>query len=276
MIRKTVLAGAVSAFAMVGSALSAATVDLGIIMDSSGSIAESDFDGAMNALANAIDANIPVGGVDTYRISVVAFSTGASTVVAATNVTSGAIRTNVSNAIRNWASNNSNNTSGLTNYAAALNLINGNFGNVSGSKASLINMMTDGQPNEPGTNAEALAAAKTAATNLQNGGWDSLSFESVGNSAGNSLLAGLGFGPGNTPTDANLLPIYTSAAQIGDPLTTPFVLDLPNFAAYNSVIGSKIQKIVTPDPIPVPAALPLLIGGLGVFAFVGRRRRKAA
>jgi hypothetical protein len=34
-------------------------------------------------------------------------------------------------------------------------------------------------------------------------------------------------------------------------------------------------RIMATNPIPVPAALPLLAGGLGVMVMVGRRRRKA-
>jgi hypothetical protein len=269
MIKRTLLAGAVAAIALAGSALHAKTIDLGFIMDRSGSVG-SQFPAAMDALGDALAANIPFGQGDTYRISVVSFATSASVVVGATEINSQADLDSVVGTIK--AQNNSG--SGVTNYAAALNLLGAQFGTL--GEISMVNMMTDGQPNEPGSNADALAAAKSEATKLQNAGWDSLSFESVGNSAGNNLLAGLGFGPGNTPNDATLLPIFTLASQINDPLTQPFVLDLPNFAAYNSVIGTKVQKIVNPDPVPVPAALPLLLGGLGVFAFVGRRRRQAS
>ncbi|MFD3189867.1 VWA domain-containing protein [Sedimentitalea sp. HM32M-2] len=271
MIRKTVLAGAVAAVAFMGSALSARTIDLGFIMDRSGSVG-TDFAAAMDALGDALANNIPTSGSDTYRISVVSFASSASVVVGATTINS---QTDLNNVVNTVKAQNAVG-SGATNYQAALDLLGAQFGSL--GDLSLINMMTDGQPNLPSDPTTARAAAKASATTLQNAGWDSLSFESVCDATScttqNNFLASMGFGPGNTPNDAALLPIYTSAAQIGDPATTPFVLDLPSFAAYNSVIDAKVAKIV--NPIPVPAALPLLFAGLGVFAFVGRRRRQAA
>lgn len=51
-----------------------------------------------------------------------------------------------------------------------------------------------------------------------------------------------------------------------------------NFLFMNSGEGASggiddIEFSVTPAPIPVPAALPLLAAGLGGLAFMGRRRR---
>jgi len=46
-----------------------------------------------------------------------------------------------------------------------------------------------------------------------------------------------------------------------------------------SGVGSRSLegiRIISTNPIPVPAALPLLAGGLGAMVMVGRRRRKAA
>ncbi len=51
-------------------------------------------------------------------------------------------------------------------------------------------------------------------------------------------------------------------------------------AAYNQAIATKVQKIITPgpSPVPVPAALPLMAGGLSLLGLLGgwRRRRPAA
>lgn len=265
MIRKTLLIGAVAALGMVGSAAYAKTIDLGFIMDRSGSVG-SDFPAAMDALGDALAAHIPVGGADTYRISVVSFASGASVVVGATTINTAGDLAGVVTTIKAQNANGS----GATNYQAALDLLGAQFGTL--GDLSMINMMTDGEPNIP-TNA--VSAARTSATNLQNAGWDSLSFESVGNASGDALLAGLGFGPGNTPNDANLLPIISDVNLIGNPATDPFVLTLADFPAYNAAIGKKVQQIVNPDPVPVPASLPLLVGGLGMIAFI-RRRRKAA
>ena len=272
MIKNTIAAGILAIGAMTGTASQAANIDLAFIMDSSGSVGSTAFNNAMDALADALNANIPTSGTNVYRIGVFTFSESATTTAFATIDSPTALADLVQDVKdQSWLGS-------TTNYKNVFDLVHNTFGTIAGT--GLINMMTDGEPNNPGSNTDALNAAKASATVLQADGWDSLSFESVCNSSNcsgqNNLLAGLGFGSGNTPNDANLLPIFTSGAQITDPLTTPFVLDLPNFAAYNDVIGSKVQKIVDPDPVPVPAALPLLAGGLAIFGFVGRRRRQAA
>jgi hypothetical protein len=266
MFKSTLAAAAIAATSFFGGAAHAANIDLAFIMDRSGSVG-GQFSGAMTALANALAANIPVGGPDTYRIGVVTFADNASVKVAPTVINSQAALDGVVAAIKSGNGNGS----GLTNYTAAFNAVASAFGKALGD-TSLINMMTDGVPTTGGTGGDGLYNTST----LQSIGWDSLSFESIGNSSGNNLLADICFGPGNPPGGAVDCPIYNSAAQISDPATVPFVLDLNSFADYNAVIGSKVAKIVNPDPIPVPAALPLLAGGLALFGFVGRRRRAAA
>lgn len=269
MIRNTIVAAAIAATSFSGPVAHAATIDLAFIMDKSGSVG-SQFAPAMNALADALAANIPVSGPDTYRIGVLTFSDNASVKVAPTVIDSQAALDGVVAAIK--AGNGSG--SGLTNYSAAFAAVGTAFSNAFDSlgETSLINMMTDGVP----TAGTSTGFYGTAA--LQSAGWDSLSFESIGNSSGNALLADICFGPGNPPGGTDC-PIYTSEGQITDPANVPFVLDLDTFAEYNAVIGSKVAKIVNPDPIdpiPVPAALPLLAGGLALIGFVGRRRRNAA
>ncbi len=267
------LLAAASVAVMSATSSFAAVVDLAFIMDRSGSTG-SDFANAMDALSLSLANNIPVNnGQDTYTITVVTFADDATTVVNRTVIDSQAALDGV---VATVAAQQ--NSGGLTNYAAAFNALNTAYAGIQVSAKSMINMMTDGQPNEPGSNANALIAAKASATILQGAGWNSLSFESVCDSGDctsqNNLLAGLGFGPGDTPNDANLLPIYTSGNQITDPLTTPFVLDLPSFAAYNAVIDQKIQRVVTPQ-VPLPAGLPLMLVGLGAFGLAKRRKQAA-
>ncbi|MBK4215959.1 VPLPA-CTERM sorting domain-containing protein [Paracoccus caeni] len=52
---------------------------------------------------------------------------------------------------------------------------------------------------------------------------------------------------------------------------------IPNLAGQS--IGWVNYDVVTdvlPAPVPVPAALPLLIGGIGALGYVGKRRRRKA
>ncbi len=259
---------------MSASSAMAAVIDLGFIMDKSNSIPDASFASAMDALSLAIQNNIPVGGPDTYTISVIQFNDTASVVVPRTVIDSAATLANV---VTQIAAPNS--TSSTTNYASAFAAMLDQYTSGPGGTGvsllgdkSLINMMTDGNPNRPIGDPD--AAATSGAVALQMAGWDSLSFEAVGNNVDTSLLAGLGFSAGNTPTDATLLPVYFNANQITDPLTAPFVLSLADFNAYNSVIGSKVQKIVTPQ-VPLPAGMPLMIAGLAAFGYM-RKRKQAA
>lgn len=72
-------------------------------------------------------------------------------------------------------------------------------------------------------------------------------------------------------------------AVIGGDLYNAWTADggsLFSFAG-GETIGSLSINVLTeeygsPAPVPVPAALPLLIGGLGIMGVVGKRRRKAA
>ena len=57
----------------------AATIQLGFLLDSSGSIGAGNWGIITAGLANAITANIPIGGPDVYEISVVTFSSGTQT-----------------------------------------------------------------------------------------------------------------------------------------------------------------------------------------------------
>ena len=246
----------------------AATIDLGFIMDSSGSISESNFDSAMNSLATALENSLAptIGSSNTYVVSVVTFSSSAQDVTGATRVTidSAAALTGVANSIRAWAANNPNNTSGTTNYQAAFNQLRNNYGAGELGASSIVNMMTDGSPNQGNS-----TAGRDA---LQAAGWDSLSFESVGSGASNTLLSNLGYdanGPGAT--------IIGNPNQITDPLNDAFVLEVSGFgAAYDQAIKTKVQRIVTPGAVPLPTALPLLGGGILLMGFIGRRRKAAS
>ena len=59
----------------------AATIQLGFLLDSSGSIGAVNWGIITNGLASAINTHIPVGGLDTYEVSVVTFSSGTQTIV---------------------------------------------------------------------------------------------------------------------------------------------------------------------------------------------------
>lgn len=261
MFKTTLTAAAFAASSFFGSIAHAANIDLSFIMDASGSVGSSNFNDAMDSLADALAASIPVGGADTYRIGVVTFSNTAKLTTLKT-INSQADLDMVVADIRAETFIGS-----TTNYKAAFDLTRTSFGALGDS--SIVNMMTDGEPCCLSTsNSDAVSARN----DLKAAGWDSLSFESVTSGADNAFLSRLAFdtgGDGGT--------IIDDPADISDPLNDAFVLKVSGFGdAYDQAISTKVQKIVTPDPIPVPAALPLLAGGLALFGFVGRRRRAAA
>ena len=47
-------------------------------------------------------------------------------------------------------------------------------------------------------------------------------------------------------------------------------------ASEYSLAGFEFNVVGDPSPVPVPAALPLLAGGLGLLAFFGWRRKRTA
>lgn len=276
---------AVAGFVAMTAPASAASVDLAFIVDRSSSITNDDYAGAMDALAQAIANNVTFGGDDVFTISVVGFATGAQNIVERTTITSQADLDGVVAAIAA-----EDVTFGSTNYAAAFDLLLANFTDDNDSSLlgdrSIINMMTDGNPNRPSSTIIGQQAAYSSAIDLQNAGWDSLSFEGVGTAINTNFLARLGFGPGGqVPNDNDLLPIYDDIADVTDPFASPFVLELATFGDYESIIGEKLRKSVGTgsddgngdddggvDVVPLPAAVPLLLTAFGVLGLFGRRR----
>lgn len=263
-IPNLIRAAAVSVFALAGTSASAALIDLGFSLDASGSVGSFNFNTTRTALANALSV-IPTSGPNEYRIAVTTFANGSSTIVIPTIVTAAniaALQTAVSNAVY---------TGGGTDTAGAITDLSNLFRlSATGYGATtLLNITTDGQPNDQ---AAAVAAAQAALV----AGVDGISFEAVGSgissmSALNDMAAIAGPGTGVIVTDLTALPNATVQG---------FVIPVSDFAGYSAAISAKIGKIVddtgggTPV-VPLPAGLPLLL--TGIAGFIGLRvRRRAA
>ena len=81
-MKKILLAGALAATTMLGATTaSAGIIQLGFILDRSGSVPEPDWGVITTGLADAMD-NIPLPGDDTYEVSVVTFASSATIAIA--------------------------------------------------------------------------------------------------------------------------------------------------------------------------------------------------
>ncbi|MEM8775692.1 MAG: VWA domain-containing protein [Pseudomonadota bacterium] len=261
---------AAAGLALGASAVSAATIDLGFALDESGSVATSDFNLSKQGLANALN-QIPTSGPNQYRISVIAFDSNARTIIAPTIVTAGnlaGLQAQINGIV---------NSQGGTDIAEAVDLLTANFVGVGLGAETYLNVATDG-----GSSANALALA---AENSNNAGVDGLSFEAIGPANQSNLLRACYGGGANSYTDPGSGNTAAGCSLVNDPNNLPdatqegFVLAVDNFMDFEGAIAAKVQSIVDdtggggPNVVPLPAGMPLLLVGIGAFAFARTRRK---
>ncbi len=256
-IRKFAL-GAVAAAAMAGAPIlaSADTIQLGFILDESGSIGSGNWTTIVNGLSSAINTYIPVGGADTYEVSVVKFGSSATISINSFVVDSVANRSTLAASIAALTY-----SGGTTDYAAgfaamqtALTDAVGTTGFVTAAtaKASYVNFATDGVPNDN-------PAGITAKNALVAAGIDNISIEGIGS-------------PDATNLQNNYC--YPQACDTTSPYNFPtqgFYIGVADAAGYAAAIGNKIQVVTQQTPEPASMALVgLALAGLGLA-----RRRSA-
>ncbi|OLS52898.1 vWA domain-containing protein [Rhodovulum sulfidophilum] len=187
MTMNNTLRGATAAICILFGAgtASAAVIDLGFVLDGSGSVSPYDFDSA-TAVLSAAPSKIPTSGDNEYRVAVTSYGLSSYTVVPPTVVTAANIASIQSTMLTAYKDGGGTDTAGAITYITDLFLDDG-LGDT-----TLINITTDGTPNSQYLTENAALAANTA-------GVDGISLEAVGSGVSSpyalsnmARIAGLG------------------------------------------------------------------------------------
>jgi hypothetical protein len=242
------------------------TTQLGFLVDASGSIGTPNFNIMRNGYSAAFAA-LPTDG--SIELTVYTFATGTVAVVAPTVITAASLPGILA------AVNTMVYTGGITATSLGINAITAAMtgsGNYLSSLSSIINIATDGEPNNSGLTAtQSKAAAITAAISSEAAGIDAMTAEGIG-SVNFAFLKDLVFSPTNGPCTGcgTLLP---DGSTPPNPMTSnPWVLSVNDFNDFPTAINSKVQAIV--NPTPEPGILMLM--SLGLVGLVVARRNKSA
>ncbi len=265
-LKKTVIA---SAFALTVPVANAGVIDLGFVLDSSGSIGVSNWDVMTDGFANALNS---LTLDSTYRVAFYGFSNSAYEIVGPTLLDNAATLASVQLDLENQAF-----SGGWTNTADGINDLMTAWAGVGVDFANdlqLINIATDGDAtctaggncgpsNSIQAEIDALAAASAAAA----AGVNSLSAEAIGDTLDTDFLLDMIF-----PFDG-VDGLYDVGDALPNPLTESFVLKVNDFDDFGGAIEQKIQRIAD-GTVPEPNVLFLFalgLLGLGASRFINKK-----
>lgn len=245
------------------SAWSAPTTQLGFLIDGSGSIGSSNFNIMKNGYAAALAA-LPTDG--SIELTVYTFQHNTAQVVAPTVVTPATLPTILAS-INSMSYPNGGSTRTADGINAIVAAMTGSTYFTKEMK-SIINIATDGEPNPSSQG----PASITAAQNARAQGIDAMTAEAIGSSLDVDFLRDIVFSPVNGPCN-NCGTVLASGSTPTDPMTSnPWVLRVDSFDDFPKAIGSKVQAIVNPNPVPEPGTLLLLSVGIAGLGLAGRRK----
>lgn len=263
-LQRRALAVAAAAVMGIGSLASgpanADKIQLGFVLDASGSITNSEWTIITQGLSNAIGL-IPTSGSDQYYLSLAIFGWNSQTIINNSLITGGNIgsfQTQIAGLTRSGIN------TGATNYEAAFTQMASAMGSTVGYDASYVNFATDGEPNVCTSSAwgsDYWGCGVAARNTLLAAGVDNISIEGIGITSG----------------AATSLKTKICAPQPCDdtqPYNFPtqgFYIGVANATQYAEAIKHKI-RVVT-GQIPEPASIALV--GLALMGIGAARGRKA-
>lgn len=240
------------------SSFAAQITQLGFILDGSGSVSTANYNLLRNGLKDAIAALDVDGSVE---ITITAYGSGTSTVVAPTILTAATLPTIQSAILTHGKYGGSTDTAGAIRYTTDL-LTGSSIFTSASLRASIINLATDGEPNSQ-------SAAEAAALYAYNEGIDALSIEAIGSgvssqSALNNMLKIAFPGPA--------VKLAVNETNIPNPLGKSWVVPVSDFDALAPVLKSKVIASVKP-PVNVPESSSLALLAIGLFGLMFARKR---